>query len=105
MTLAARLSASQIKDRIEKMMMRHGYRCDCEELEAVYEAIRRVEEHELVMQKVSPDIQNRRIVLEAAASNEKAHLAHEPRTDKEVRQDGPHLHKSRRPSGVGQRAK
>jgi hypothetical protein len=105
MTPAARLSASQIKDRIEKMMIRHGYGCDYEELQVVHEAIRRVEEHELLMQKVLPDIQNRLTELEAKAENEKGRLAREPHTGKEVRQDGPHMRKSRLPVSVGQPAK
>jgi hypothetical protein len=105
MTPAARLSASQIKDRVEKMMIRHGYRCDYEELQVVHEAIRRVEEHELLVQQLLPDIQNRLTELEAKAANEKGRLACEPLTGKEVRQDGPHLRKSRRPDSVGQPAK
>ena len=105
MTPAAQLSADQIKDRIEKMMIRHGYRCDYEELQVVHEAIRRVEEHELLTQKVLPDIQNHLTELEAKAANEKGRLAREPHTGKEVRQDGPHMRKSRLPVSVGQPAK
>jgi hypothetical protein len=104
MTPATQLSASQIKDRIERMMVRHGYRCDYEELEAVYEAIRRVEEHELLMQKASPDLQKRRMEPEAMAAHERGSHARELHNCKEVRQDRPHLRKSRHPGGVGQRA-
>jgi HPt (histidine-containing phosphotransfer) domain-containing protein len=103
MTPAAQLSASQIKDRIEKMMIRHGYRCDYEELQVVHEAIRRVEEYELLVQQLLPDMQKHLAELEAKAANERGRQAREAHTGKEVRQDGPHLCKSRRPGGVGQR--
>jgi hypothetical protein len=36
---AAHLTASEIKAKIERMMIRHRYRCDDDELEAVHEAI------------------------------------------------------------------
>jgi hypothetical protein len=104
MTPAAQLSASQIKGRIERMMIRHQYRCDYEELHAVHEAIRRVEEHELLMRNVLPEIQNRLTELEAVAANESGTRERAPRARKKVRQDRPHLPTAPRPVGFSQPA-
>jgi hypothetical protein len=56
---AAQLTASEIKTTIERMMVRNRYRCDDRELEAVHEAIRRVEQHERLVQEVVPDLRIR----------------------------------------------
>jgi hypothetical protein len=56
---AAHLTASEIKATIERMMVRNRYRCDDGELEAVHEAIRRVEQHEQLVQEVVPDLRIR----------------------------------------------
>jgi hypothetical protein len=56
---AAQLTASDIKARIERMMVRNRYRCDEDELEALHEAPRRVEQHERLIQEVVPDLRCR----------------------------------------------
>jgi hypothetical protein len=65
---AAHLTASEIKANIERMMIRNRYPCDDDELEAVHEAIRRVEQHERLIQEVVPDLRSRLSQWEAGRS-------------------------------------
>jgi hypothetical protein len=62
---AAELTASQIKATIERMMIRNRYKCHDEELEAIHEAFRRVEQHEVLMGQVVPDLRNQLTELQA----------------------------------------
>jgi hypothetical protein len=56
---AAQLTAGEIKAKIQRMMIRNRYRCAEDELEALHEALRRVEQHERLIQEVVPDLRSR----------------------------------------------
>jgi hypothetical protein len=56
---AADLTAKQISETLMQIMVRLRYRCTDEEWMAVEEGIRRVKEHERLVQDVLPDLRNR----------------------------------------------